>query len=120
MNGCSKTEYREENLDDQAGIFFLESEFGECGEPHASMLDSRCEMTVLSLPFPALAIPFCVPCHLRVGHARQGHLQSPAHGCGAMCLVRSVASRVYLTVGNRSGLTGPVRPGSGLVRYHPV
>jgi len=29
VNEHGETEYKEENLDDQAGIFFLESEFGE-------------------------------------------------------------------------------------------
>jgi len=29
VNECGETEYREENLDDHARIFFLESEFGE-------------------------------------------------------------------------------------------
>jgi len=29
MDGCEETEYREENLDDQTRIFFLESEFKE-------------------------------------------------------------------------------------------
>jgi len=50
VNGCSKTEYREENLDDQIEIFFLESELesDECGEPDRNIwcIDRRSPVKV--------------------------------------------------------------------------
>ena len=55
MNGCSKTEYREENLDDQIGIFLLESEFGERRVRRAGEAGGRAQQRTQLIPHGKLA-----------------------------------------------------------------